>query len=86
MTKWDGKIFKLLVEADSLIWRLSNGGNWMATATDSPDPTPEIKKVLEATRKLNRLAKYAIESGRISPAKAAEVMGEGTKEEDITEP
>jgi hypothetical protein len=79
--KWNGKIQQTVVEIENLAWRLKHGGVWMATATDVGDPVAELESVFAAAVKLDRLAKYVIESGRVSLSKATEVME--TADDDI---
>ena len=78
---WNGKIQQAVVEIESLAWRLKHGGVWTATATDVGDPVAELERVFSATVKLDRLAKYVIESGRVTLSKAMEVME--TTDDDI---
>jgi hypothetical protein len=82
--KWNGRLNKIIEETDDILFRL-NGTVFYAQGSDIGDPKPEIIDLVNAAIKLNKLAKYAIESGRVSPLKALEVMGEKAKIEDITE-
>lgn len=81
MIKWNGKIQQDIATIESISYRLKNGGVWMAVATDTGDPIGELEAVFDAAVKLDKLAKYAIESKRVSLAKAMEIME--TTDDDI---
>ena len=85
MNKWNGSLSKTMADADSLLHVITKCGCWFATSTDTGDPMSDLKKLMEASDKINKLAKYAIESGRVSVAKAAEVMGADPQDISIVE-
>lgn len=73
---WNGVLSKAAPAAE----KMSNvfnggGGHYQVMACDGIDPTPLAHQVSAATVKLDKLARFVIETGRISVAKAAEVMG-----------
>ena len=73
--QWNGSLNQIIENTDDLLSRLQNVAIF-ATATDTGDPKPEIVELVEVAKRLNKIVKYAIESGRISPQKALEIMGE----------
>ena len=83
--KWNGKIQQTVDEIENIAWRIKHGGTFMATATDIGNPVPELENVFSAAAKLNRLAKYVIESGRVSLPKAMDVM-ETTDDDIVSSP
>ena len=82
--KWNGKMNQIVEDSGRVLWCLENCTVFV-TATDVGSPKESIIELVGVVKKLNSVVKYAIESGRISPLKALEIMGETAKIEDITQ-
>ena len=81
--KWNGTFNQIIENTDNLLSWMQNVV-FYPMATDTGNPKPEIIKLVKVAKNLNKIVQYAIESGRVSPQKALEIMGKETKIEDIT--
>lgn len=85
-TKWDGSLNQSVEFIDEWIgyW---DSMTWvpMAFPTDFHFDQKDVNKLAETAKKLNKIVKYCIESGRLSKEKAQVILGEGTDMQEITD-
>lgn len=82
-TKWNGNINQTIKFIDEWIGQYDQMYHY-AMFTDCIFEQKDVNDLAEAAKKLNKIVKYCVESGRISKEKAQEILGENVDIQEIT--